>query len=60
MFLCDDCHDADAHLALFRSKGPCEGCGKVKICIDCHYPDCRPKQKQTPKPRKKPVTKATT
>jgi hypothetical protein len=47
MFLCDKCHDANKHIDLFRSNGRCEGCGKVRLCIDCHYPVCNaPKTKK--------------
>lgn len=40
MFLCDKCHDAKKHLAIFRSFGRCESCGKRAACIDCHYMNC--------------------
>ena len=40
MFLCNKCHDAKKHMDLFRSRGRCEGCGKVADCIDCHYAQC--------------------
>lgn len=42
MFLCDACHDASKHVDLFRSRGKCEGCGKVAACIDCHRQVCNP------------------
>jgi hypothetical protein len=47
MFLCDNCHDATKHPAIFRSRGQCECCGKVANCIDCHYQVCN-----APKPKK--------
>jgi hypothetical protein len=48
MFLCDKCHDPEQHIALFRSYGRCEGCGKTAPCIDCHIMNCHPvKKKQT-------------
>lgn len=40
MFLCNKCHDSKKHMDLFRSRGRCEGCGKVADCIDCHYAKC--------------------
>lgn len=38
MFLCEKCHkDSGCKVTWHpRSKGPCEDCGKVKICYDCH------------------------
>ena len=50
MFLCDKCHNARRHLGLIRSLGACEGCGKRKVCIDCHMPDCKPKPRRPRKP----------
>lgn len=46
MFLCENCHNEDNHLAMFRSRGLCEGCRRTANCIDCHYGDCRPKGKK--------------
>jgi hypothetical protein len=46
MFLCDKCHDASKHGSAFRSFGPCEGCGRVAACIDCHQQTCKPKPKR--------------
>lgn len=38
MFLCEPCHKAafgeGGHLS--GSRGPCESCGKVADCADCH------------------------
>ncbi len=39
MFLCDKCHDPNKHFG-HNSYGPCESCGKVSNCIDCHYGKC--------------------
>lgn len=38
MFLCiDECHKGCGCLAdLFPSRGPCENCGKTRVCADCH------------------------
>lgn len=52
MFLCDDCHNPANHVGLFRSRGPCEGCGKVAACIDCHLRNCMPPQ-PTNEPKEK-------
>jgi hypothetical protein len=42
MFLCKDCHDETAHREdpMFRSLGRCEGCLKLRVCIDCHRTLC--------------------
>lgn len=42
MFLCDKCHDPKNHMPFFNSIGPCEGCGKTAVCIDCHDHNCTP------------------
>ena len=41
MFLCPDCHkktkcQAEFIEGLMPSHGPCESCGKVSSCLDCH------------------------
>ena len=43
MFLCKECHkDAncdfcDFDIGLGISFGNCEGCGKGRPCVDCHF-----------------------
>lgn len=50
MFLCKDCHDRifegskhkwsnhpEAITGFGISYGPCEECGQVRECIDCHF-----------------------
>ena len=51
MFLCKNCHNHKQHFgAEMESFGPCEICGKVKLCIDCHRNICRPpKRPKRPK-----------
>lgn len=39
MFVCKDCHVEDCPRCLPHfsgSTGPCEGCGYMKSCYDCH------------------------
>ena len=41
MFLCPDCHketkcQREFIESLMTSRGPCESCGKVSSCLDCH------------------------
>lgn len=36
MFLCDDCHKGCTCFAFSKSYGSCEGCGKMRVCLDCH------------------------
>jgi hypothetical protein len=45
MFLCENCHNVNNHIAMFESRGPCEGCGKTANCIDCYFTKCdKPKE----------------
>ena len=40
MFLCADHHTAHPGAWLcdmLASRGPCESCGEVATCADCHY-----------------------
>lgn len=42
MFLCSKCHPAcwRWEINMAQSHGPCEGCGKVRDCVDCRqHPD---------------------
>lgn len=55
MFLCDSCHGKgcpycdwihDIGGAMGRSRGPCESCGKIRVCIDCHCRNHKPKKEK--------------
>lgn len=48
MFLCDNCHNPDCMDFEF-SRGPCEGCGKIATCSDCHSPQPFRKKQEGPK-----------
>lgn len=37
MFICEECHKGNCDYVHFSgSVGPCEVCGKQKVCHDCH------------------------
>jgi hypothetical protein len=37
MFLCQKCHQHDKCFSgVFLSHGPCESCGEIGDCADCH------------------------
>lgn len=36
MFLCDDCHRTCGCFAFAQSRGGCENCRKIAVCVDCH------------------------
>src|SRR3989344_940946 len=40
MFICKPCMKDDQHFDfhMMKSRGPCEICGKTKVCADCHCP----------------------
>lgn len=42
MFLCDKCHNPGNHTVMYRSRGRCESCERIRDCIDCYYIQCRP------------------
>jgi hypothetical protein len=48
MFLCDECREKDFTNgpSFVGSRGPCEGCGRVRSCSDIQSAELRPKRKK--------------